>query len=153
MKMHAVATYLLRGDSVLLLIRNKKNDTVHRQGVYLPVGGKVEKSESIETAAKREVKEESGIVVNSLQLKAVVHGRSTTSDWVHFIFFSHNFSGEPVDGNEGSFIWVPINQIHTAPMYEGDCRVFQDCLKHNFIVVDRLTDDLILKDYSLLYAA
>ena len=45
MKKVATSVYLLKNKKILFLVRNKKNDKVHKQEVYLPIGGKVEPAE------------------------------------------------------------------------------------------------------------
>ena len=62
MKKQTTGVYLIKDNKILFLIRNKKNDTMHRSGIYLSIGGHVEVGEGIEEAAIREVKEESGKV-------------------------------------------------------------------------------------------
>ena len=76
MKKQTTGVYLLKENKMLFLIRNKKNDKMHKSGVYLPIGGHVELSEAIEEAAIREVKEESGIMVHSVDLKGIIYIRN-----------------------------------------------------------------------------
>lgn len=143
MKKQATMVYLVKDNKMLFLVRKKENDTVHKQGYYLPIGGKVEPGESIEDCARREVLEESGIKVNTLDLKGVLHFRSFGSDkddWVDFLFVSEDFEGEPVDGNEGTFEWVDIDKILDLPLYEGDKVYFPEVLQNNLVVMEFLYD-------------
>jgi 8-oxo-dGTP diphosphatase len=75
MKKQATMIYLTRGDEILFLERRKENDKVHKQGMHIPMGGKVEKGEPIEDCIKREALEESGIKVNSVDLRGVIYFR------------------------------------------------------------------------------
>ncbi len=139
MKFHGVMVYVIRDGKILFLIRNKKNDTVHKQGFYVSLGGKIEPGESIEDAAKREAQEEAGITIRELQPKGVLYFKNFgphKDDWVDFLFFAEEFTGEPKDGNEGAFVWVDIDKIHTLPMYEGDKVYLHEALKNNFIVME-----------------
>jgi len=148
MKKVATSVYLLKDKKILFLVRNKKNDTVHKQGMYLPIGGKVEPAESIEECAIREVKEESGIIVKSLELKGVDYIKSQNSwkdDWVNFVFISKDFKGKAKAGNEGHFEWVDIDKIKNSNLYEGDKIYLQYMFKYKFFVVE-----FLYKDYKLI---
>lgn len=139
MKYHGVMIYVIRDGKMLFLIRNKKNDTVHKQGFYVSLGGKIEPGESILDCAKREAKEEAKITINTLHLKGVLYFKNfgqNKDDWVDFLLFTEDFSGEPMDGNEGSCAWVDIKDISTLPMYEGDKIYLRKALKNNFIVME-----------------
>ena len=61
-----VLCYLKKDDCYLLLFRNKKQND-YNQGKWIGVGGHVEKGESIDQAAIREVKEETGFDIHSLK--------------------------------------------------------------------------------------
>ena len=103
MKKQTTGVYLLKDDKILFLIRKKKNDAIHKQGMYLPIGGHVELGEGLEAAAIREVQEESGITVHSVQMKGILYIRSqNTGDYeiIMSIFTSSDFTGEPVAGRE-----------------------------------------------------
>lgn len=139
MKFHGVMVYVIRDGKMLFLVRNKQHDTVHKQGLYVSLGGKIEPGESIEDAAKREALEEAGITINSLQPKGVLYFKNfgpNKDDWVDFLYFAQDFTGEPRDGNEGSFTWVDIKKIQKVPMYEGDRIYLKEAMENNFIVME-----------------
>ncbi len=144
--------YLLKDDKILFLIRNKKDDKVHTQGIYLPIGGHVEFRESIEEAAKREVLEESGITVHKLDLAGIlnVRGQQEEHDMLVYIFSSQDFSGEPVAGREGDFVWVDKKDLPNINAYEGDKMFHQFMLKNQFFVLDLLFDGSKMLDYQIL---
>lgn len=126
MKKHATMVYLLKEGKILFLKRNKLNDDVHKKGFYLPIGGKVESGESIEDCAIREVFEESGVKVRDLELKAILYFigfGENRDDWIDYVFVSSHFMGEPIEGNEGTFEWVLVDDIGNLTLYEGD-RIF-----------------------------
>ena len=153
MKTQTTGVYLIKDNKVLFLVRNKKNDIRHKQGIYLPIGGHVELGESIEECAVREVREESGITVRSVDLKGIVNARGHgigKSDNIMFLFTSKNFAGEAVSGNEGGFIWVPIEDIKNANLYEGDRIYFDYLFKYKFFVVDFLYKRFELLSHKLL---
>src|SRR5205823_301452 len=71
-KKQTVGVYLIKNNKILFLIRKKENDGIHKQGMYLPIGGHVELGEGVEEAAIREVKEEAGISVHSVNLAGIL---------------------------------------------------------------------------------
>jgi 8-oxo-dGTP diphosphatase len=139
MKKQTTGVYLLKNNKILFLVRQKKNDTRHLQGIYLPIGGHVEDGEEIETAAVREVEEESGIKVNSLDLKGVVNilGQATgENDITMFLFTSDDFVGDPKAGSEGTFEWVDQQDLNRINLYEGDKIFWQYLFDYQFFVLD-----------------
>lgn len=153
MKKQACGVYLIKEDKMLFLVRNKKDDTVHQQGIYLPIGGKVELGESIEECAIREVKEESGVTIHTLELKGItlIRGQGTgEADWINFVFTSSDFAGDPVNGDEGHFEWVPINEIDKNNLYPGDKIYLNYLQKYKFWVVDLQYKGFEFIDHKLI---
>lgn len=153
MKKQTVGVYLIKDNKMLFLVRKKKNDKMHQQGMYLPIGGHVELGESVESATIREVKEESGITVHSVDLRGILYIRSQNTgdyDIVMFLFTSNDFTGEPIAGREGEFAWMEIDKIQEVNLYEGD-KIFLDLLmKHNFFVIDFLYKGFELVEHRAL---
>lgn len=155
MKKQATGVYLLKDNKILFLVRNKKDDTIHQQNVYLPIGGKVETGESIEGCALREVKEESGVSINKLDLRGItyIRGQSTgENDWINFVFTSSDFTGTPKKGNEGYFEWVDINKINVYNLYEGDKIYLDYMFRYQFFTIDLRYKGFKLIDYTVLKA-
>lgn len=153
MKILATSVYLIRNKEILFLVRNKENDKVHKQGMYLPIGGKIEPGEGIEACAIRETAEESGVIIKSLELKGIDYIRSHMGgddDWVNFIFVSRDFEGEPKPGNEGHFDWVDIDKIKEANLYEGDKIYLEYLFKFKFFVVEFLYSGFNLLEHKLI---
>jgi 8-oxo-dGTP diphosphatase len=153
MKRQTTGVYLIKDDKILFLVRQKKDDTKHVQGMYLPIGGHVELGETLETCAIREVEEESGIKINTLDLKGIVYitGQGKGEwDWVNFVFVSTDFEGDAVAGNEGHFEWVPIDQLETANLYPGDKIYLQYMLKYKLFVAEFIYKDYDLIEYKLI---
>ena len=157
MKKQGTIVYLLKNDKVLFLERHKENDNLHKQGVHIPMGGKVEKGESIEDCVKREVMEESQVKLNSANLKGVIYFRdfgNDEEDWIAYVFTSKDFTGEPKDGNEGNFIWATKDEFKNLDLYEGD-KIFLDYIftkKYNLFVVEFLYKKHKLLSHKLLKA-
>ena len=58
--------YIEKDGKTLMLYRNKKKNDVH-EGKYVGIGGKFEFGETPEECIIREIKEETGLTVNSLR--------------------------------------------------------------------------------------
>jgi 8-oxo-dGTP diphosphatase len=111
--------YLKRNDCYLLLYRNKKkNDINHNK--WIGVGGHQEKGETIDQCAIREVKEETGYDVHSLQCAGEVLFIDSDLYMMMYIYEIDDFDGQQIDCNEGELRWVPIKDIYDYPMWEGD---------------------------------
>ncbi|MEK7571191.1 MAG: NUDIX domain-containing protein [Patescibacteria group bacterium] len=153
MKKQTTGVYLIKDNKMLFLVRKKKNDRMHRQGVYLPIGGHVELGEGIEEAAIREVQEEAGVTIHSVTLRGIVYIRSqNTGDYdnIIFLFTSSDFTGEPVAGREGSFEWVDMEKLNEANLYEGDQMYLPLLQKHDFFVVEFLYKGFELVEHKIL---
>ncbi len=92
-------------------------------GWYNGFGGKVEKGESIEVAAKREVFEEVGVKVKTQIKVGVINFKFTNESSktleVH-IFLSKNFTGKPIETKEMKPRWFPISKIPYDKMWPAD---------------------------------
>lgn len=154
MKKQGVMILLKKGTKILFLIRKKENEQTHQQGIYLPLGGHVEKGESIEDAAIRETKEEASVTVNSLNLRAILYSRSITGDhyddWINFLFISDDFIGEAREGSEGNFKWIETSDMSKLNMYEGIKIFLKEVLRTNFLVMESQHNKHELLDYNIL---
>lgn len=111
------------GSQVLMIHRNARPGDLHL-GKYNGLGGKLERDEDIAACMRREIAEEAGVEVTSMQLRGTLswpgfgkHGE----DWLGFIFLIDGFTGTPLQSNpEGSLEWVARDQLHTLPMWDGD---------------------------------
>lgn len=112
--------YLLKDDKVLMLLRDKKENDINK-GKYIGVGGKLEDYETPIEGAKREVLEETGYVVNSLEYRGILSFLSD-NDKIHyiFVFTSKDFSGEEISCNEGTLMWIKKDKILSLNVWEGD---------------------------------
>ncbi|MDO4460622.1 MAG: 8-oxo-dGTP diphosphatase, partial [Clostridia bacterium] len=99
-----------------------KNDI--NRDKWIGVGGHFEKEESPEDCAMREVYEETGLTLKSLDFRGIVtfvSGNGIT-EYMH-LFTSKDFEGEIKDCDEGVLEWVPIEKIPELNLWEGD-RIF-----------------------------
>jgi ADP-ribose pyrophosphatase YjhB (NUDIX family) len=89
-----VHTLLLRGQTLLLLRRAK---TGYMDGWYALPGGHLQRGERVVDCAIRELREETGIVVQPAELRsaAVLPYRSADQQGIDFIMTCTSFAGEP----------------------------------------------------------
>lgn len=114
-----VSIYLLRGDEILLLYRDKKeNDINHNK--YIGVGGHIEKGETPDTAITREVKEETNYDLIDKTLRAKITFYFDEFIEHMYLYTSSSFSGTEIECNEGTLRWVKISEMKNLPMWEGD---------------------------------
>jgi 8-oxo-dGTP diphosphatase len=114
----AVLCFLLR-DGEVLLIRKKKG---FGAGKINGVGGRVEPGERPEEAAVREVFEEVGVRVRSLEPAGTLEFYSADSepDWLIHVFLSRDFEGEPRESEEASPRWYRLGELPLEEMWEDD---------------------------------
>lgn len=108
--------YLIRNGK-LLLIRKKRGLGA---GKLNAPGGRVE-DESPEESAIREVREEVGVEVNSLQFRGihefVNNGKLAL---LCYVFVSEDFEGEPKETEEAEPLWFALEKIPYEEMWEDD---------------------------------
>ena len=116
----ATICYIDNGREFLMLHRNKKPNDVHA-GKWIGVGGKLERGETPQECAAREILEETGLKAKPV-LKGVIPFPEVTPDldWYTYVFKVTEFEGELIDCNEGTLEWVPYDQVLSKPTWEGD---------------------------------
>ncbi|NWZ45588.1 8ODP triphosphatase, partial [Pycnonotus jocosus] len=91
-------------------------------GLWNGFGGKVQPGESIEEAARRELLEESGLTVDTLQKMGQITfefvGNSELMD-VH-IFRADHFRGEPTESEEMRPQWFRLDEVPFHRMWPDD---------------------------------
>lgn len=117
----AVSVVVFRGDEVLLVRRARPP----AQGLWAPVGGRIEPGESAEAAALREVREETGIEARLLGEcgRRRVDGR--TSDgaamiWDLRVFAAGWLAGDPIAGDDAAeAVFVALDRLDEQKLVEG----------------------------------
>lgn len=99
---------LTDGDTVLLQNRVKGD----WRGYALP-GGHVEPGESFVDAVAREMKEETGLVIQEPRLVGVKQFPIENGRYVVLLFKAEHFSGTLVSSEEGQMEWVPLDRLPT----------------------------------------
>lgn len=145
----ATLVYVRDGDKTLMLHKAKG----YQKGKWNGLGGKFDAGESPEACMKREVFEESGLSVETAQLKGFITfpDFDGLDDWYTFVYVVTEFSGELKASDEGSLEWVPNEKILDLNIYDGD-RIFIPWLKGNrfFSAVFRY-DAGAFEDYEVVF--
>ncbi len=109
----------IHNDTHVLLAQKKRGFGAGRWNGY---GGKLEKGETIEEAARREMLEESGIEVSALEKAGIIlfefQGNPEILE-VH-IFRATKYMGEPVETEEMAPKWYSLHEIPFAEMWPDD---------------------------------
>lgn len=102
-----------KGNEVLVQLRTKKD----WPGITFP-GGKVEEQESIYKSCIREVKEETGLDVNHLELCGIVHYEVPQIEerWIIYLYKTNSFSGHLHSSNEGKVFWLKKEELYTKEL-------------------------------------
>ena len=120
--------YLEQNGCYLMLHRIKKEKDVNKDK-WIGVGGHLEEGETPEACARREIWEETGLTVHTVEYCGIVdfHCVGWPEERMH-LFWSDSFSGTPKECDEGTLEWVPISQMDSLPQWEGD-RLFLKLLQ------------------------
>lgn len=117
----ATLCYIFNEQRVLLLYRNKKPQD-HHEGKYNGLGGKVEPGESFENCLLREVKEESGLVLQNYRWHGSIMFPLFTkdTDWLVYLYSSTAYNGQIEESPEGELEWVELDRLFDLPLWPGD---------------------------------
>ena len=139
-------------DGCWLMLHRVKKAQDENQGKWIGIGGHLEENESPEECVLREAKEETGLTLTGLRLRGII--TFILPDWgneLTFLYTAETEDADLPDCPEGVLRWVPIDQVESLPLWEGD-RVFlpllrtrQDCFSLKLIYLPGGE----LKDYVL----
>ena len=122
--------YIEKDNKYLMLHRTKKKNDINKDK-WLGIGGKFEEGESPEECIVREVMEETGLKLNSYQLRTIVTYVST--DWeteYMYVFTSNDFTGDLIECNEGDLQWIDKKEVTKLNTWEGD-KIFVEKLQND----------------------
>ena len=122
--------YLERGDEYLMLHRTKKkNDENHDK--WIGVGGKFEAGESPEDCMRREIFEETGLLVTEYRYRGLVTFVSDLyeTEYMH-LFTVTDWTGEARECDEGELAWIKKQKLFDLTLWQGD-RIFLELLDSN----------------------
>ena len=128
--------YIEENNSYLMLHRTKKEKDYNKDK-WIGIGGKFENGESPENCAVREVREETGLVIEPSDLEYCgivtfvdVSQPEAYTEFMH-VFRARKFSGElKTDCPEGELEWVPLSKLKELPHWQAD-EIFYDFLEQN----------------------
>ncbi len=120
--------YIEQDDKYFLLHRTKKEKDINK-GKWIGFGGKFLENESPEECVRREVQEETGLILDTLFYRGIVTFvfDGGEGEYMH-LFTSDAFHGTPIPCDEGETDWIKKSDIFTLPIWEGD-RIFLKLLQ------------------------
>ena len=110
--------FVFNDDDVLLMKRAANRRVFPNR--YNGVGGHIERSEDPLSSARREIKEETGLDVPDIQLRAVYNiDAGEETGIVLFVFTAISYSREVTDGDEeGTLHWIARDKIMELDLVE-----------------------------------
>ena len=122
--------YIEKDRKYLMLHRTKKKNDINKDK-WLGIGGKFEEGESPEECITRELKEETGLTLNSYKLRCIVTYVSTNWETEYmYVFTSNDFTGELIECNEGDLQWIEKDKVTELNTWEGD-QIFVDQIQND----------------------
>ena len=106
----ATVAFVTCGDDVLLLRHPPRADRF--AGLWNGIGGHVEAGEDVRAAARRELREETGLEVPGLRLRAVVHESGMLGHAYVVFFFSGRSAVRELRRAPGhELVWQPLADL------------------------------------------
>lgn len=149
----ATLCYIKKDGKTLMLHRTKKENDMH-EGKWVGVGGKIEKGESPEECAVREVFEETGLKAEELKLRGLLTfpDFNNSEDWYGYLYVVEKFSGEIIESPEGDLKWVEDSKLFELDMWEGDELFMRWMMEDRMFSAKFVYDENEkMKDYSVTF--
>jgi len=125
----ATLCYVKHDGKTLMVHRNKKPNDIH-EGKWNGLGGKFEAGETPEMCVRREVQEESGLIIQSPHLHGLLMFlKFKGNDWYVFVFTATEFEGKMSQSSpEGHLEWIDDDRLTSLNLWESD-QIFFPWLK------------------------
>ena len=121
--------YIEKDGAYLMIHRiNKENDL--NKDKWVGVGGKLEEGESPFDCVRREVYEETGVIIKEPRYRGIITFVSDKwgTEYMH-LFTATDYDGEiDYDCDEGKLEWVKKELVPSLPIWEGD-KIFFDLME------------------------
>lgn len=112
--------YLFDKDTCLLLHRIKKHQDVNK-GKWIGIGGHIEDGETPLDCVIREYKEETGLTPGNVRCRGELTFIYNGEESEHiYVYTASSFTGRLIDCDEGELKWVPVKEIPSLNLWEGD---------------------------------
>ncbi|MFH1601335.1 MAG: NUDIX domain-containing protein [Candidatus Shapirobacteria bacterium] len=114
----------------------KASSLLNGAGTWTMPGGKLDFGETFEEGAKREVLEETGIILNELDVICVNQDIIETAHFITIGLFSDAFSGEPkvMEPDEiTEWRWFDLNNL-PSPIYFPSVKVLENYKQKKFYI-------------------
>lgn len=110
--------YLVKGGQVCLPLKKRGFGAGWHNGY----GGKVKLGEDLESSAKRELLEESGVKALRMEKRAILHFKFLHSGKkiVSHLYFCNQFENEPIETEEMKPFWFLFDNIPYDKMWPDD---------------------------------
>lgn len=126
--------YIFNEKKVLMLYRNKKENDFH-EGKWNGIGGKIEKGELALEGVRREVLEESGLIIEHPKLIGVCHFPSFDSEEeLMYVYIGTDFKGDLIECNEGDLEWIDQDRLLNLNIWESDQVFLPYVLRHQLFI-------------------
>ena len=141
--------YIKKDNKYLMMLRGCKADDPN-SGKWIGVGGHIEEGETPDECIRREVTEETGLVLLDQKLRGVIYFISDIYETEYmYLYTSDSFEGELNTGcDEGELEWIDISEVGNLPLWEGDRR-FLKLLREDapfFVMELRYSGDNLVSD-------
>lgn len=121
----AVSVALVSDGAVLLVKRGREPS----KGLWAFPGGRVEAGETLEQAASRELREETGLEAGKLTLCSVIELGSASGLFRLHVFKADHAGGNPLAGDDAEEArWVRLIEIDELPITESTLRIARTLL-------------------------
>lgn len=135
-----VGVMILKDSKILLGKRHEDpgmaTSLLKGAGTWTMPGGKLDFGESFEEGAKRETLEETGLIINKLNVMCVNNDKIESAHFVTIGLLCENFSGEPKVMEPDKITewhWFDLDNL-PDPLYFPSARVLENYLKKQFYI-------------------